>query len=121
MLGRVCVAFLQGEVILATLIRDDETWWLKPASRAGPRHRRRGNLGHDQQLGAAFALIDGNSFYCSCERAFDPRLRTVPVVVLSNSNGCVIAQEILKRILEWIEINSFSRLYFLLIISVFFH
>jgi DNA polymerase V len=39
-----------------------------------------------------FALIDGNSFYCSCERAFDPRLRSVPVVVLSNNDGCVIAR-----------------------------
>ena len=32
--GRVCVAFLQGEVILATLIRDEGSWWLKPAARA---------------------------------------------------------------------------------------
>jgi DNA polymerase V len=39
-----------------------------------------------------FALIDGNSFYCSCERAFDPRLRTKPVVVLSNNDGCAIAR-----------------------------
>lgn len=39
-----------------------------------------------------FALIDGNSFYCSCERAFDPTLRTKPVVVLSNNDGCVIAR-----------------------------
>ena len=39
-----------------------------------------------------FALIDGNSFYCSCERAFDPRLRGKPVVVLSNNDGCVIAR-----------------------------
>ena len=39
-----------------------------------------------------FALIDGNSFYCSCERAFDPRLRDKPVVVLSNNDGCVIAR-----------------------------
>lgn len=39
-----------------------------------------------------FALIDGNSFYCSCERAFDPRLRSVPLVVLSNNDGCVIAR-----------------------------
>ena len=38
------------------------------------------------------ALVDGNSFYCSCERAFDPRLRDVPVVVLSNNDGCVIAR-----------------------------
>lgn len=39
-----------------------------------------------------FALIDGNSFYCSCERAFDPTLRDKPVVVLSNNDGCVIAR-----------------------------
>lgn len=39
-----------------------------------------------------FALIDGNSFYCSCERAFAPELRDVPLVVLSNNDGCVIAR-----------------------------
>ncbi len=39
-----------------------------------------------------FALIDGNSFYCSCERAFDPKLRSKPLVVLSNNDGCVIAR-----------------------------
>jgi len=39
-----------------------------------------------------FGLIDGNSFYCSCERAFDPKLRGKPVVVLSNNDGCVIAR-----------------------------
>lgn len=39
-----------------------------------------------------FALIDGNSFYCSCERAFNPKLRGKPVVVLSNNDGCVIAR-----------------------------
>lgn len=39
-----------------------------------------------------FGLIDGNSFYCSCERAFDPTLRGKAVVVLSNNDGCVIAR-----------------------------
>lgn len=29
----------------------------------------------------SFALIDGNSFYCSCERVFDPRLKGKPVIV----------------------------------------
>lgn len=38
------------------------------------------------------ALIDGNSFYCSCERVFDPRLKGKPVVVLSNNDGCAIAR-----------------------------
>jgi DNA polymerase V len=40
----------------------------------------------------ALALIDGNSFYCSCERVFDPKLRTIPVIVLSNNDGCAIAR-----------------------------
>jgi len=38
------------------------------------------------------ALIDGNSFYCSCERVFDPKLALVPVIVLSNNDGCAIAR-----------------------------
>lgn len=40
----------------------------------------------------AYALVDVNSFYCSCERIFRPELRTRPVVVLSNSDGCIIAR-----------------------------
>jgi DNA polymerase V len=39
-----------------------------------------------------FALCDANNFYCSCERVFDPALRGVPVVVLSNNDGCCIAR-----------------------------
>ncbi len=38
-----------------------------------------------------FGLIDGNTFYVSCERVFDPKLRGVPVVVLGNGDGCCIA------------------------------
>ena len=41
---------------------------------------------------AVYGLIDGNSFYCSCERAFAPRLRGRAVVVLSNNDGCAIAR-----------------------------
>lgn len=40
----------------------------------------------------AYALSDGNSFYCSCERVFDPKLARVPVIVLSNNDGCAIAR-----------------------------
>ncbi|WP_416427811.1 translesion error-prone DNA polymerase V subunit UmuC (plasmid) [Pseudomonas sp. App30] len=39
-----------------------------------------------------FALIDCNSFYASCERVFRPDLRSTPIVVLSNNDGCVIAR-----------------------------
>ena len=36
------------------------------------------------------ALIDCNSFYVSCERLFNPKIRRKPVVVLSNNDGCII-------------------------------
>ncbi len=39
-----------------------------------------------------FALVDGNNFYVSCERVFRPRLEGIPVVVLSNNDGCAIAR-----------------------------
>jgi DNA polymerase V len=40
---------------------------------------------------ATFALVDGNSFYASCQIAFEPGLKDRPVVVLSNNDGCVVA------------------------------
>ena len=39
-----------------------------------------------------FALLDGNNFYASCERVFQPRLVGRPLVVLSNNDGCAIAR-----------------------------
>lgn len=39
-----------------------------------------------------YALVDCNNFYASCERVFKPQLRNVPIVVLSNNDGCVIAR-----------------------------
>lgn len=38
------------------------------------------------------AIVDCNSFYCSCERLFRPELEGKPVVVLSNNDGCIIAR-----------------------------
>ncbi|WP_421780765.1 Y-family DNA polymerase [Kiloniella litopenaei] len=38
------------------------------------------------------ALVDVNNFYASCERVFRPDLENVPIVVLSNNDGCVIAR-----------------------------
>ena len=39
-----------------------------------------------------YALVDGNNFYVSCERVFRPSLVGLPVVVLSNNDGCAIAR-----------------------------
>jgi DNA polymerase V len=39
-----------------------------------------------------YALVDCNNFYASCERVFDPTARGVPVIVLSNNDGCVVAR-----------------------------
>ena len=38
------------------------------------------------------ALVDCNNFFCSCERVFDPSLIGIPVVVLSNNDGCIISR-----------------------------
>jgi len=38
------------------------------------------------------AIVDCNSFYCSCERVFRPDLKNRPVVVLSNNDGCIISR-----------------------------
>ena len=40
----------------------------------------------------AYAMIDCNNFYASCERVFDPRLIGKPIAILSNNDGCVIAR-----------------------------
>lgn len=39
-----------------------------------------------------FALADQNNCYVSCERIFQPELRNVPVVVLSNNDGNIISR-----------------------------
>ncbi|HRQ50773.1 MAG TPA: Y-family DNA polymerase, partial [Agriterribacter sp.] len=38
------------------------------------------------------AIVDCNSFYCSCERLFRPGLKHKPVVVLSNNDGCIVSR-----------------------------
>ena len=37
-------------------------------------------------------LVDCNNFYVSCERLFRPDLTNLPVVVLSNNDGCIISR-----------------------------
>jgi DNA polymerase V len=39
-----------------------------------------------------FVLVDCNNFYVSCERVFEPRLQTRPVVVVSGVGGCALAR-----------------------------
>ncbi len=39
-----------------------------------------------------FGLADVNNFYVSCERVFQPRLSQQATIVLSNSNGCIVAR-----------------------------
>jgi len=40
----------------------------------------------------SWAIVDITNFYVSSERVFDPSLRGVPVIVLSNNDGCAIAR-----------------------------
>lgn len=39
-----------------------------------------------------YALVDCNNFYVSCERVFQPKLEGIPVIVLSNNDGCVVSR-----------------------------
>jgi DNA polymerase V len=39
-----------------------------------------------------YAIVDCNSFFASCERAFNPELINKPLAILSNNDGCVIAR-----------------------------
>lgn len=61
----------------------------------------------------AFALVDVNNFYVSCERVFNPKLRNRPVVVLSNNDGCVISRSAEAKALDiamgapWFKIRKF--------------
>ncbi len=62
-----------------------------------------------------FALIDGNNFYVSCERVFNPGLEGQPVVVLSNNDGCVVARSAEVRALgvkmgaPWFQLKDTAR------------
>ncbi len=46
------------------------------------------------------ALIDGNNFYVSCERVFQPKLRDRPVVILSNNDGCIVSRSAEAKALD---------------------
>lgn len=50
-----------------------------------------------------FAIVDCNSFFCSCERLINPSLRGKPVIVLSNNDGMVVARSSEAKALgiEW--------------------
>lgn len=38
-----------------------------------------------------YALVDCNSFFCSCEKVFHPGLQGKPVCVLSSNDGIIVA------------------------------
>ena len=63
----------------------------------------------------SYALIDGNNFYVSCERVFDPKLEGRPVVVLSNNDGCVVARSTevkalgVKMGVPWFQLRDLAR------------
>ena len=50
-----------------------------------------------------FALVDVNNFYVSCERVFNPALEGVPMVVLSNNDGCAVA-----RSADYVELKDYT-------------
>jgi DNA polymerase V len=61
------------------------------------------------------ALVDGNNFYVSCERIFNPKLEGRPVVVLSNNDGCAVARSTevkalgVKMGVPWFQMKDLAR------------
>lgn len=70
-----------------------------------------------------FALVDVNNFYCSCERVFNPRLEGVPLVVLSNNDGCAVARSNeakalgVKMATPWFQIKDLAKTHGLVALS----
>lgn len=50
-------------------------------------------------MNKVFGLIDSNAFYVSCDTIFNPKMAGKPAVVMSNSDGCVIARNDLSKAL----------------------
>lgn len=73
-----------------------------------------------------YALVDGNNFYVSCERVFRPSLEGVPVVVLSNNDGCAVARSNEAKALgikmgaPWFQIKHFAESHGLVALSANF-
>jgi len=55
-------------------------------------HSQNPSLSPSNSSSPLFALVDVNNFYVSCERVFQPKLEEVPMVVLSNNDGCAVAR-----------------------------
>uniref|UniRef100_UPI0039F660E8 Y-family DNA polymerase n=1 Tax=Sulfuriferula sp. GW6 TaxID=3345112 RepID=UPI0039F660E8 len=61
------------------------------------------------------ALVDVNNCYVSCERVFRPDLEGVPMVVLSNNDGCVVARSAEVKALgvpmgiPWFQLKDLAR------------
>jgi len=49
-------------------------------------------MDHQKLEEMMFAVVDCDNCYVSCERVFHPECEGVPVVVLSNNDGCVVAR-----------------------------
>ncbi len=64
---------------------------------------------------STIALVDVNNFYVSAERVFNPRPEGVPMVVLSNNDGCVVARSQEVKVLgvpmgePWFKLKDLAR------------
>ena len=71
-----------------------------------------------------FGLIDGNNFFVSCERVFQPRLVGKPVVVLSSNDGACIARSNeakdlgVKMAQPWFQVSHLEKTGGLIAVSV---
>jgi len=72
------------------------------------------------------ALVDANHMYSNCERAFAPRLRNRPLVVLSSNDGACIARSDeakalgVKMAQPWFEVRHLEKTAGLIAVSANF-
>ena len=103
--GRAVLAVVDGAVTAKILRKRDGALLSGPREQSrrvpgDPPYPGERNLGRDRwsrpplpyRMTRPIAISDSANFYVSAERIFDPTLKNVPVIVLSNNDGCAVAR-----------------------------
>ena len=89
--GDIVIMSINNEFTVKRYVKDDKGLRLLPES-SNPIYKPILPKDYDEWRFIVFALVDGNSFFASCEKVFRPDLTDRPVIVLSNNDGCVVAR-----------------------------
>ncbi|MDP1957219.1 MAG: S24 family peptidase, partial [Rhodocyclaceae bacterium] len=102
-----------GDLLVVDRALGQRRPWRHPCfRRSGTDDLGRGALEHPSNV--TIAIVDGNNFYVSCERVFNPKLENVPVVVLErtiaelNGISCMTLEEAAPNKQQIISSRSFG-------------